>query len=161
MKCYICISNLLRHRRFIRRRRRILFLISLYNSDETSFYYSKPSITDLQQPKTSTNPVSEIKESESSTTIAPATNMLTSSIEESVYVAGSGHQDTDTRVEFYSNKLITDAELSVILLYIENKKASGGGDTISYELDNTRRLLTVKYERASAKKRVIEKQVLV
>lgn len=61
-------------------------------------------------------------------------------------------------VEFFSNKAITN--IDSVLLYIENKKASGGCDTISHSMNPTRRILTVEYENADAKKRVIEKKVL-
>lgn len=65
----------------------------------------------------------------------------------------------ETRVEFYSNRAINDDDLQMLMLYVENRKASGGGDTIAYSLDDSRRILTVQYENNAAKKRVIDKQV--
>lgn len=67
--------------------------------------------------------------------------------------------DKDTRVEFISTKLIDKEDLDVLCLYLENRKASGGGDIIHKELDQSGRTLIVDYEEVACKKRVLEKQV--
>ena len=66
----------------------------------------------------------------------------------------------DNMVEFYSNKRIESDDLQVLLLFLENYKACGGGDTINAQLDCNKRLLTLTYENNSAKKRVLEKKLL-
>ena len=85
-------------------------------------------------------------------------NMTISSMIESVEIRGDDENE-DKRVEFYSNKPILDKDLSNVLLFMENRKASGGGDSISHSLDESRRFLTVQYENLNSKKRVLEKKV--
>lgn len=85
-------------------------------------------------------------------------NMTISSMIESVEIRGDDENE-DKRVEFYSNKPILDKDLSNVILFVENRKASGGGDSISHSLDESRRFLTVQYENLNSKKRVLEKKV--
>lgn len=66
----------------------------------------------------------------------------------------------DNRVEFFANKpIVDDNDLDMLLLYAENKRRSGGGETISYALDPSRRHLTVTYRDSSSKEEVLKKGV--
>lgn len=70
----------------------------------------------------------------------------------------STRDDVD-QVEFFLNKKISDEDLDILMLYLENKRKSGGSDTSSFSVDLSRRRLTVVYLDADAKKRVLERQV--
>lgn len=63
-------------------------------------------------------------------------------------------------VEFFSNKEITDEDLNILMLYLENRRVAGGGDSSSYRLDASRRRLTVEYVDPEAKRRILERQVI-
>jgi len=65
----------------------------------------------------------------------------------------------DFTVEFYSSKPIEQFDLEIILLFLENSKQSGGGDSTEHQLDSSKHLLTIKYESSRAKERVIEKKI--
>ena len=66
----------------------------------------------------------------------------------------------DNTVEIYSYQNIESNDLEVILLYLENFKACGGGDILSHHLDENKRLLKVVYEHNRAKMRVLQKKSL-
>ena len=66
----------------------------------------------------------------------------------------------DLTVEFYSSKPIEPNDLEIILLFLENAKQSGGGDSCENKLDPSKHLLTVKYEQSKSKARVIQKKIL-
>lgn len=68
--------------------------------------------------------------------------------------------ETDNTVEFYSDQKINENELEMILLYLENPRKSGGGDYIRYELDESKHILLIEYEKNGSKKRVLEKRHL-
>ena len=59
----------------------------------------------------------------------------------------------DFTVEFYSSKPIEQFDLEIILLFLENSKQSGGGDSTEHQLDSSKHLLTIKYESSRAKER--------
>lgn len=63
------------------------------------------------------------------------------------------------KVEFFSNYEISDEDRDILMLYLENKRNSGGGEALDYSVDSTRRRLTVIYKDVDAKKRVLERQV--
>lgn len=63
-------------------------------------------------------------------------------------------------VEFFSNKEITDEDLNMLMLYLENRRVAGGGDSSSHTLDASRRRLTVVYVDPEAKRRILERQVI-
>ena len=67
----------------------------------------------------------------------------------------------DFTVEFYSSKPIEPYDLEIILLFLENSKQSGGGDSTEHKLDTSKHLLTMKYENSRAKSRVIDKKILI
>ena len=78
----------------------------------------------------------------------------------STSIMGSIEAGEDNRVEFFSNKpILDDNDLDMLLLYAENRRRSGGGETISYALDLSRRHLTVTYRDASSKEEVLKKGV--
>lgn len=62
-------------------------------------------------------------------------------------------------VEFYSNMNLTEDDLDDILLYLESKRKSGGGDTSQSELDKTGRFVLVNYLSYLSKQRVLEKRI--
>ena len=63
-------------------------------------------------------------------------------------------------VEFYSSKPIEPNDLEIILLFLENSKQSGGGDSSEHKLDPSKHLLTIKYENSVAKQRLLKKKIL-
>lgn len=69
--------------------------------------------------------------------------------------------DSANRVEFFSNKEINDDDLSLLMLYLENKRVSGGGDTSSFTIDSSKRRLTVVYLNSEAKDRILQRQVVI
>ena len=64
----------------------------------------------------------------------------------------------DNLVEFYSDQVIHDQDLDMILLYLENYKRTGGGEYLTYTLDEKRHLLNINYKRQSIKLRVLKKK---
>ena len=48
-------------------------------------------------------------------------------------------------VEIYSYQTIESGDLEILLLFLENYKACGGGDIVSYTLDDKKRMLQVVY----------------
>jgi hypothetical protein len=66
----------------------------------------------------------------------------------------------EVSVEFYSSTPINANDLEIILLFLENSKQSGGGDSIEHTLDSSKHLLTIKYEESVCKERLIKRRVL-
>lgn len=111
--------------------------------DEQSFYLSDPKKT------------SSVKSRNSS-----VSTLNDETMNEDAEKEGSSQNEEDTRVEFFSNKAINESDLEYLLLCVESRRKSGGGDFDSYELDNSRRHLTVKYREKETKRRVLEKEVI-
>lgn len=64
------------------------------------------------------------------------------------------------RVEFLSDKPIENDQMDVIMLFLESRKRSGGGEILKYTLDeSTKRRLLVTYKNAESKENVLKKKV--
>lgn len=69
--------------------------------------------------------------------------------------------DSDNKVQFQANKELNDKDLELIVLFLENRHKSGGGDISEYYLNDTKRLLTVTFADEDARERVKAKKSLV
>lgn len=89
------------------------------------------------------------------------------------FLAGESSSNTDSmsmidneqranRVEFLSDKPIENDQMDVILLFLESRKRSGGGEILAYTLDeSTKRRLMVTYKSAESKENVMAKKVYI
>lgn len=83
----------------------------------------------------------------------------TSSIKDERMVTDQPTEPEDNRVELFINKPIEDLELEILLLFFEDTKSSGGGDIDEFEIDESKRHLTVKFKDVESKNRVLQNQV--
>lgn len=62
-------------------------------------------------------------------------------------------------VELYSRVPLSDEQIEILQIYLENKRMSGGGELKSFESSESRRVFLVEFISSEAKKRVLERKV--
>lgn len=70
----------------------------------------------------------------------------------------SSLRNSDSNLEFYFNRPINVDDEDAIIMFLENRKASGGGDIDQFELDPRKKMLMVKYCSDALKRRVLSKR---
>jgi hypothetical protein len=64
----------------------------------------------------------------------------------------------DNQVLLKLNKAIENDELEIILMYLENKNKSNGGNILNHEYDKINQTLNLSYETSASKKGVLNKK---
>lgn len=69
------------------------------------------------------------------------------------------NQTSNNSIELYSRVPLSDEQIEILQIYLENKRMSGGGELKSFESSESRRMFLVEFISSEAKKRVLERKV--